>query len=174
MTRNRIATLALTASLLTVSGCGGSSAPSSSGTTSTGAHAAATSAAVVTRTGPLNREEMLTRGDAICYRLNAERHSTYIGSREDFARLIPPLAAKELAGAEEMSKLIPPPSLKQAWEKIVENSRTLAEVTGRFHTWAEASNLKLSRPVDAIMTKAMDEVEQVAKKAGFKDCARFT
>jgi hypothetical protein len=117
---------------------------------------------------------LISRGDAICYRLNAKRRTISIGGPEDYERLVVPLAAYELAAATEMGSLTPPPSLAPAWQQIVSGTRTLARLTGHFHTYAEASNLKLSRPFDAELGKAMDQVTRSAKQAGFKDCTRFT
>jgi hypothetical protein len=173
MPSTRLAALALSALTLAASGCGGS-AKSSSQTTSPASAVSTTANESATPSGPLTRAQLIAKGDAICYRLNTRRSSTRINTPQAYERLVPPLAAFELAGAAEMGKLIPPPSMAHAWQQMVAGARTIAEVTGRYRRYADASSHKLSRPLDAILGKAINELVVTAKREGFNDCARFT
>jgi hypothetical protein len=176
-----LAALALGASALTLvpSGCGGSTksatrtAPSGSAQPPAGGKADVTSESS-TSSGSLTRAQLIARGNAICYRLNARRSSTRISRPQDYERLVPVLAAYELAAATEMSKLTPPASMARDWRQMIAGSRTIAEVTGHFQRYSEAGNEKKSRPLDAILGKAIEELTSAAKHAGFKDCAQFT
>jgi hypothetical protein len=122
---------------------------------------------------PLSRSELLAKGDAICYRLNARRSSLKLERPQDYERIVPPLAAYELAAANEMGQITPPASMANDWQEMVAGSHTIAEATGRFHTYKEANTGKLAITVDHLLGKGIDELTQAAKRAGFKDCARF-
>ncbi len=175
MSRTGVATLALlalVASVFTASGCGSSAEPSNQ--SSVTSHGSTQKSSKSDGSTPLSVAQLISKGDAICYRLNAKRRIISIGGPEDYERLIVPLAAYERTAATEMENLTPPPSLAHAWQQIVLGTQTLARLTGHFHTYAEASNLKLSRPFDAELGRAMDQVTRSAKQAGFKDCSRFT
>jgi hypothetical protein len=174
MSGTRIAALALAMGAVVVSGCGGSAKQSSKVTSSsTSTQSAETSHTKPSGSGPLNRAQLIERGDAVCYRLNARRQSTSISHRQEYAQVIQPLAAYERQGADELAALTPPASMASSWQKIIDGSRTIAEVTGRFHAYGEAERLKLARRYDDILGKAINQVTRVAKKAGFKECSRF-
>jgi hypothetical protein len=157
-------------SALVASGCGGSSKGAS--TAASAANAAVASGAKPSGK-PLSRLELIARGDAICYRLNARRSSSTMSRPQDYERIVPALAAYELAATTEMAQLVPPASMAHDWQRMVAGSRTIAETTGRFHTYAEASGNKFAHEMDLVLGKGIDELTQAAKHAGFKDCANF-
>lgn len=173
----RFTALALAICALVGSGCGSSSKKSTpTAASSTVANAAVTNApdvSVPAHSGPLTRAELIATGDAICYRLNVRRKSTRIEHPSDHERLVPALAAYEMAGAVEMSKLVPPASMSGIWQHIVNGSHTIAVITARFPRYSEATNDKLTLPSDIALGKAIDEVTHAAKKAGFKECSRW-
>jgi hypothetical protein len=174
MRRTGFAALTLATSVLVATGCGGSAKTASQSASSTPTSAASATSPPATPVGaPLTRAQLIAKGDAICYRLNARRQSTRIEHAKDYEHLIPSLAAYESQGANEMSQLVPPASMAHAWRSIVIGSHTIAEVTGRFHRYSEASNLKLSHQYDVLLGHAIDQVVHNAKHAGFKECSRF-
>lgn len=172
MLRIRSIALALTAMAVATTGCGssGKSSTSSPGSSSSVEHAAG---ATTSAGGPLSRSQLIAAGDSICYRLNAKRLSTRIGSPKDYAREIPPLAAYELDGAEEMAKLTPPPALARDWSQMVASARKIAVITSRYRTLAQTLNPK-ARADDIALGYAEGRLMSVAKQAGFKDCAKFS
>jgi acyl-CoA hydrolase len=167
----RIPLVVFAAILLVASGCGGSGGSSNKTTLSSSTRSALVSPSP--HNGPVTRGELIVQGDAICYRLNVRRQSTNIGQRADYERLVPALAAYELRAANEMGSLTPPVSMAHDWRQIVEGSRVIAEVTGHFPRYSEASNDKLVRSYDIVLTKAIRQVVHAAKHAGFKECSRF-
>jgi hypothetical protein len=165
---------------IAASGCGGSAKSSSQGTTSapastsaqTSTSAQATTASGSTKPAPqLTRAQLIEKGDAICYRLNARRSSITISNAGQYEHEIPALAAYERAAAAEMSALTPPPAMASAWRQIVAGARAIAEVTGRSSTFAEAG--KEAHALDAAFGKATEQMTSAAKREGFKDCARY-
>jgi hypothetical protein len=178
MFRTHLAVLAATSALaLVVFGCGGSSKSSTSKTASSSTQASTGSEASgggsPAPTGTLTPAQLIAKGNAICYRLNARRSSIVVATPHDYERLVPPLAAYELASAAEMSKLTPPPSMAADWRRIVAGSRLIALATGRFRKSADAGNAAKSRPLDAMLTKGIDELTSAAKHAGLSECAHF-
>lgn len=173
MSRTRIAATALCASALIVSGCG-SSTKSSSQTTSAATPAASTSTGAGEPSHPsgtLTRAQLISKGDEICYRLNARRQSTSIGHTQDYERVVPQLSAYEIQGATELSLLTPPPPMAHAWQEIVTDSRVIAEVTGHFRHYGASH--KEQHPYDVMIGNAINQLVAVAKREGFKECSRF-
>jgi hypothetical protein len=122
---------------------------------------------------PLSRSELIAQGDAICYRLNAKRATLTISRPQDYERIVPPLAAYELAAAAEMGRLMPPTSMAHDWSEMVSGARTIAQATGRFRTYAEANKGKLAHTIDLVLGRGIDELVHAAKRAGFKECSHF-
>jgi hypothetical protein len=173
MTHTRLAAAILTASALTAAGCGESTKPTSQTTQAAVTAQTTANTTAAKPSGPLNRTELIAKGDAICYRLNARRSATTIGRPQDYERVVPALAAYELAAVNEMSQLTPPQSMKRYWQQMLTGSRAIAEATGRFHTYTEASTGKLAHIVDVALGKGIDELTKAAKRAGFKECSHF-
>lgn len=178
MSRIRLAALVLVTAALAASGCGGSGkatgqtgSPPSVGSSS--AKRSPSPTASSSPTAPLTRAELIAKGDAICWRVNARRVSTKVSSPADYERLVPPLAAYELAAAAEMRRLTPPASMAKAWEQITSATQTIAEVTGTYREYSKASNEKLVHHLDAILATAIHQMVTAAKREGFKNCASF-
>jgi hypothetical protein len=145
----------LAASVLTASGCGGSTSSSTEST------------------GQLTRSQLIAKADAICQAVNAKRASITIKTAQDFARSVPKLAADEHAAVEEMRKLTPPASMTNSWRQIVDSAQTIAYVTGRYRTYAQASNEKLVAPLSAALSKASQAMTVTANREGIRQCAQF-
>jgi hypothetical protein len=177
MLYKHVIALAVMGTAFAVSGCGESSKGTSTASQATIAVATGSTGARVTvaeKPGKqLSRSELVAQGDAICYRLNAKRSAITLSRPGDYERLVPPLAAYELAGATEMGRLVPPASMASDWQKMVAGSRTIANATGRFRTYAEANAGKLAHAIDLVLGKGIDELTHAAKHAGFKECSHF-
>ncbi len=174
MRRTPLAVLALAASVLAASGCGGSTKASSQAASTTVAGSPAGATATQTApSGPLTRAQLIEKGEAICYRLNVKRSSTRISQPGDYERFVPVLAATELAAATEMGNLTPPPALAGEWREMIAGAHAIGEVTGHFPHYSEASNNKLAHRYDVILSHAVEQLTGAARRAGFKECARF-
>ncbi len=163
--------------VLAAAGCGSSTKDSSATSTTTAAtstSATQQSAATSQPSGPqLTHAQLVAKGDAICYRLNARRASTTISTPGDYKRLVPALAAYELAGVAEMRKLNPPASMANSWKEIADSMETIAKLTGSVDTYQAASNDTEQHKLDAPFTAALNTLVNTAKREGFKDCAQF-
>jgi hypothetical protein len=172
MSHPRLALLALTAIALAASGCGGSSKTEST-TTAASTTTPATTAAAKTEAGKsLTRTELIAEADTICARLNAKRAAYPIRTRQDYARVLPLLAAYDRAAAAEMSKLAPPASMANDWKLIVADTQTLADDTSRLSAYIASSNSQAGSALLSAVAKVDQQTLATAKYAGFKDCAR--
>lgn len=149
MSRTQLAALALAATTLSATGCGESP-----------------------KTTTLTHAELIAKADPICARVNAKRASSTIRSREDYARLVPPLAAYEQTAVAELGKLIPPASMASDWKQVVAGAQTLANNTAKLGEYAKANNLAASRTLFSTDAKAQEQMLAAAKRIGFKDCAQ--
>ncbi len=166
-------TIALVTSTLVSLGCGKAAKSVGQGAAGPRTAAQASLSAPSKRTPPLTRAQLIAKGDAICYRLNARRASTRIDRPADYERLVPALAAYELAGASEMSTLTPPPALAQDWRRMVEGARTIAQATARIRNARLAGSKSFAEAIEPVLYKGIEELTGAAKSAGFKECSRF-
>jgi hypothetical protein len=149
MSRRRLAALALAATTLAASGCGGSTSSSKS----------------------LTRLELVARGDAVCRRVNAKLAATTIRSKRDYARL----AVYEQAAVAEMRKLTPPASMANGWRQVVTGAQTLANATAKIGEYSLADAFRGTPATRSAYTAAAEGTRQMvaaAQREGFKDCAR--
>ncbi len=177
MLYTHVIALAVMGTALAASGCGESSKGTSTASQATSAAATGSTGARITvaeKPGKqLSRSELVAQGDAICYRLNTRRSAITMSRPGDYERFVPALAAYELAGATEMGRLVPPASMADDWQKMVAGSRTVADATGRFRTYAEANAGKLAHTMDLVLGKGIDELTHAARHSGFKECSHF-
>jgi hypothetical protein len=177
MLHTQLAALALAAITLVASGCGGSSKTEST-TTAAAVSTAATSTATTStpataEPGKLTRAELIAKTDAICARINAKRSSTKFTKEQDYARLVPPLAAYEQAAAAELSKLTPPASMANEWQQIASRVQTVANDTA---TVGHDIVTKQDNAGGALLTKLTNillQMNAIAKREGFTSCAQF-
>jgi hypothetical protein len=156
MSRRHLAALALVATTLAASGCGGSAGSS----------------------GSLTRSELIARGDAICRRINAKLRATTVTSARDYARLAPPLAAYEQAAVAEMRKLTPPASMANGWNQVVSGAQMLADGTAKLGQYAQRSNPFQAHQTPSVhaafvaTAEGMRQMVAAAQREGFNDCAQ--
>jgi hypothetical protein len=156
MSRPLLAALALAATALTASGCGGSAGS----------------------TKPLTRSELIARGDAICRRINAKISTITVSSAQDYARLAPPLAAYEQTAVAEMRKLTPPASMANDWKQIVTGAQMLADGTAKLGEYAQTSNPFQAHQTPSVhaafvaTTEGAKQIVTAAQREGFNDCAQ--
>lgn len=174
MNRTSLAAIALATSTLAASSCGSTTKPTNQTTTSPiSTQTPASNTTSSKPTGPLTRAQLIADGDTICYRLNTRRSTTRVARPQDYKRLIPALAAYELAGANEMNNLTPPPSMAHDWQQMITGARDIARATAKVHNYADANNTAISRTVERILYKGIHQLTTAAKRAGFKDCAHI-
>jgi hypothetical protein len=150
MSLRRLMAFAVAATVLVVSGCGGSAGSSKR----------------------LTRSELIARGNTICRRLNTKLAATTIRSARDYV----PLAAYEHAAVMEMRKLTPPASMTSGWGQMVAGTQMLADATAKLGTYPQAGGFVATTPaVRTAFTAAVEGTKRMtaaAGREGFKDCAR--
>jgi hypothetical protein len=172
MSSTKLAAVAVATAMLAVQGCGGSS-KSSSGTSA--GNQAATSAQTGTAqsastTPPLTRVALIAKADPICARIQAQRASKVIKTRQDYTRAASVLASIEKRANDELAKLTPPTSLASTWSQMLVGYRT---ITSDLEQISDAIALKRT-PVNIIRNAEMvkEHIATLARSAGFHDCAR--
>jgi hypothetical protein len=174
MDRARLVALALAVGAIAAGGCGSSTKPANQATKPSNAATQPTGdGSAVRSSSPLTRAQLIAKGDAICYRLNARRAATKIQRRQDYERLVPALAGYELSLASEMRRMTPPASMAHDWQQMVEGTRKIGEATARIRNYADASSKRFSEEVEPILYKGVNQLTAAAKHAGFNDCSHF-
>lgn len=177
----QLAALFLVATTLVTSGCGGSS-ETKSGTTAAAdttpataarpSQASATTEIVVATGKSLTRAEWVAKGDAICASTNTKRHSTTARTTNDLTRLLPQAAGYERIEATELSKLVPPTSMRSDWIQIVSGIQKFSEYSIKVSEYTQAHNFSAAAPVVVAGTTIERQLTAIAKRDGFKKCSR--
>jgi hypothetical protein len=177
MSRIRLVALVLVASALASSGCGSTtkssnqtaqSAPPTSSTSTT-----SSSSTTQPSTRPLTREQLIAKADAICFAINAKRNAITITRIEDFGRVIPPFAAYDEAAVAELRKLTPPASMAEGWKQIVTSAKEFADAVTKFGEYTRIHKTNNgTHSLNLTVIRATREMNTVAKREGFKDCAK--
>jgi hypothetical protein len=178
MPYKRMVALALAMTTLTVAGCGGSSAKSSStGTKTSATHSTITQPSTVPAEAPggrrLTRAELVAKADAVCRRLNKKAGSMSISSLQDIVRLAPRVSGYYRMAFAELRRLAPPVAMASDWRAIVTDIQPLA---GEIMVWAgyardndPASVAKVEGNVKAIQQHRF----AIARRDGFRDCGEL-
>lgn len=173
----RLAVLALIATTLVASGCGGTSQSSNGTVASTQNRASGTSKSTIATQSPaptpvLTRAQLIARADLICHRVNAKRALLRISGEQDVARQLPPLAVYEQEAVVELRKLTPPPSMTAGWQRIVQGSESFAEATASLGESAKAKKLPQAETLSIVAERTLKRTFALAKQEGFNDCAQ--
>jgi hypothetical protein len=150
MSRKRLAVLALAATTLAASGCGGSSKASTS----------------------LSKAELIAKADTICARVHAQYHANGYSTTQSIARLAPRVAAYEHAGVAEMRKLSPPASMASDWKQILDAAQRIADDTAKLGQYAKENNVKAEIPLYTADRPRQQQALAIATRDGFKECAK--
>jgi hypothetical protein len=145
----RVVALALTATTLLASGCGGSSGSSR----------------------PLTRAELVAKANAICTRVNARLTSSLVRNPQELTRIAPRMVSFEQTALTELTHLNPPASLADDWQQIVAGAETLVEDTAWYSEDARTNNLKGMHDLLASAEKIQRRIRATATRDGFNDCA---
>ncbi len=177
--------LGLTAGALVVSGCGGSSktgstasvaAATSTTTETTATTPTVTAATVKVATGtPLTRTTLIAKGDAICARTNTKLSAMSVTGEAAFRRALPQVAIYDSTESNELSKLVPPPSLASDWTRIINAAHLYSEYVNRIAGSASASASSYDS-IGVPLTHTAEGVHRqmaiLAGQVGFKHCSR--
>jgi hypothetical protein len=157
MSRRRLAAFLIAATVLAVSGCGGS----------------------IGSAKPLTRSALIARGDLICRRLNTKLTITAAGGEGGgLAHLLLSRAAYEHAVVVAMRTLTPPASMANGWEQMVSGAQTLAGATAKLGEYEKTHNYTLfnpsptSRAATTAMAEGTRQITAAAGREGFNDCAQ--
>ena len=179
-----IAALALATTAFVASGCGSSS--STTTTTTTAASTPATTASTTTppvatvpapptialASGtPLTRAQLITKGEAICTRLNAQLGASTAKSLAELARALPVAAAEEKAEFVQLVKLVPPATMASAWREFLAETKQWSEDSEKLAISTQTQQLSLTAPLVQSTRAIHEHLAHVAERAGFKECA---
>jgi hypothetical protein len=182
--RVRLSVLVPIVAVLAVTGCGSSSKAGSSASstnaesTSAGTTATASTTPVSTTGGsgpPLSRSELVARADAICKPLNTELVSSKykVKTLQDIARIAPQRAAAEQTALSVLSKLTPPSSMAQDYQKMLVARQTVIEDIRKLGEDAAANNMKAATPLYTSSATVIRHMGATATRNGFKYCGEL-
>jgi hypothetical protein len=177
MLHSQLAALALAATTLAVSGCGGSSKTGSTGataatsttTTTTTTTTTATSAKPVTPADAI----VIAKTGAICERIRARSASLRFGTRQAIARSLPRFAAYQRAALAELRKLVPSASLAHEWQRFEAAAHVLAGDMTRAGEYAKAYHFAAVRPLSRKVAEDKENMTTLAKRAAITGCERL-
>jgi hypothetical protein len=145
MGRTRVATIALTATMLATSGCGSSPKP-------------------------LTRAELAAKANAICKTVTSKISSKTIDTQQQIGRVAGELASYEQTALDSLSKLVPPTALEDDWKRFVSGAQTLAENTAKLGEYAKANRLKDAKGLIASSEAVQKQMVTIAKRDGLNAC----
>jgi hypothetical protein len=119
---------------------------------------------------PLTRAELTAKADKICEGVTAKLKSRTIKNQQDIARIAPELASFEQTALDDLSKLVPPAKLADDWKQFVAGAQTLAENTAKLGEYAKANNLKSAGHLITASEAVQKRMVVIAKRDGLKAC----
>lgn len=185
MTHTRLVALVLTSAALTASGCGSSTKTTSNTSAQTPSQVSSqttTTAPQTTvppiskpaaQTTPLTHAQFVSRADAICAQTIAKRSQLYARSQNEFAAVVPVLAAYQRTLYAELGTLVPPKSLAGDWEQVLRSTRVLAEATTKIGTYGQNNRSKSAQPFYNQFDQARSRLRAASARAGMRSCARY-
>jgi hypothetical protein len=141
----RLAAIALAATTMAITGCGGSAKP-------------------------LTHAELVSKANAICKTVTAKLATRSANSVKDIARIAPELASFEQQALSELSKLVPPATLESDWKQFIAGAELLAENTAKLGEYAKTNNLKAARGVIVSSETTQHQMQAIAKRNGLAGC----
>ena len=180
--------LALLATVLATSGCGGSSKSGSTGTPTTAAAAtpATTTAAGTTVTTasipavtvkvssgkPLTRAQWIAKANALCTSLKNELSLLHVKFAAEFARTLPQEAAYVRVEVAHLAQLVPPASEASNWQQFLNASLQWAEGDMQMLKYANQGAHILTSPTARSTFAIYARVLAIAKRSGLNACSK--
>ncbi len=174
MLRLRPAAVVLAATALVASGSGCGKSASTTSTQATSSAPVSSTAPISSTAKPLTRAQLIAKADLICKRVNARHAVSSFDSKSAYTRLLPPLAAYQLAAVAAMRRLTPPASMAAAWQQMVGDALIFAQAVKKLGEDARANDLKAGRAVSLAGAQANTRMLAIAQREGFQDCAHAT
>ncbi len=179
MSPARLITLALAATTLAASGCGGSSktvstdASTSAATAITDTAPTTPSKPIVATGKPMTRAELISVAGEVCKRINSRHTSLKLSTQQSIIREIPLFAAYQRASLDELSKLIPPASMKHDWKQFTAAAHTLAIDTTAFGEYAQTNHVEAAfKQILPKIGKDEHHVGALARHDSIVECER--
>jgi hypothetical protein len=127
-----------------------------------------------------SKSRMISRADAICQPLNAQRKAgnksvgavTGIKRMLKIAQIAPGLATSEHRAVAELRALTAPAALAATWQQILAGTQQLADNTVKLGAYAKVYDLKHVESVIHSDQQSERALAAIATKAGFKHCGR--
>ena len=177
MTRPVLVALAASSIALAAAGCGSSSKANSSTTsTSTPTTAVsstpASSASVTVASGtPLSHSVWITKGDAICARLNAQLASSIIRTMADFKNILPQDVAYERVALGQLAQLVPPAAQAHDWQSLLSNVQGWASASEKLSREMQSSTFKPKSSMFNAAGAYHEAFARISKHDGFRKCS---
>lgn len=171
-----LAALALAATTLVASGCGGSSKTGATGaTTATSTTTTTATATTATSAKPATPADtiVIAKAGAICKRIRARSASLRLGTQQATARSLPRFASYQRAALAELRKLVPSASLAHEWQQFEAAAHVLAGDMTRAGEYAKAYHFAAVRPLSSKVAEDKENMTTLAKRAAITGCERL-
>jgi hypothetical protein len=119
----------------------------------------------------LTHAEWISKGEAICSRLNAELAADSVKSQREFGRALPQAAADERAEAIELAALVPPKIEAAGWQQFLTSTQQWSENSAKLGEAARAGIFNTSLPLFRETEKLHAYLTAIVRHDGFKECA---
>jgi hypothetical protein len=123
--------------------------------------------------GPLSRQQLTAKANAVCKRMIVQRRSVNFQNRQQLMQVLPKLIAYERTGFAELSKLKPPKELRSDWTRFVEGGQTLVKDTVEYAQFVATYNRRSARLVFQSSGAVLEKMHETAKRDGILECAHF-
>jgi len=152
--------LLIAAIALPIDGCGGGSRTAAKSGQSNGSGEA--------------QAQFIAQADSICHRVNAEIVSfrAKSGSASEVKRIVPRTLSIERRALATLTKLNPPASLADDWQKMLGYRGVLANQLANLLHDAERNDGSSIKSLGAAKKRIHASLSGTAKASGFKDCAK--
>lgn len=172
--RNLLFTVVV-AAVIAASGCGGSksstASKSSAATPAASQTMASTVRTPVAHGKPLTLAALIAKADAICARVRTVQAAGHIKTSLDLITAAQAVSSAEYAAFAQLSKLVPPSPMTNSWYRVLSSTHTIAEDTAKIG--ASGGNVQVERPLLTASNSAGQELAEIGKRYGFKECGRF-
>jgi hypothetical protein len=180
MLHTQLAALALAVAALAVSGCGSSKSKSttSAASATTSATATATVPPVSTTpvkvsTGvPLSQTRWIAEANAICQNTATKLVALDAHTQAQLANQLPLAASYYTIQAEELAKLVPPKSMANDWQKVIDDIHLFSEYADQAAQDIKTTH-KVENPALAKAARSQRQAIAIITHDGLTHCARI-
>jgi hypothetical protein len=119
------------------------------------------------------QKEFIVKADAICAQFNIKRAPLGVRTEQDWARVLPLLAADENMVYLGLSSLHSPPVLAGDWTQIVGGIKGLVKDIVTANQYAQTNRIYTAGPVFRAFQRTRLRIRAIARHDGFSDCSQI-